>query len=104
MKLTASQITKLNKMNRAAQDIALGTALGTMAVTGKVSASSAQAGASAIVITTGLTSVTGYTLQRFISGSATLDYVVNSSGSLTVTAVTGGSIITEGDVVNWLAW
>jgi len=102
--LTSTEISKLNKMNRAAQDVSLGTILSVAPIGGVVTASAPQANASAVIIDTGLDANTGYTVQRFNSGSALLSYVTNTSGSLVISAVTGGDAIVAGDVFNWLAW
>lgn len=107
MSLTNTQIKHLNKMNRAASDVSLGTLvngfIANTQVSGSVAASSAQSAASAVVISTGLSSVAGYIVQGFRSGSAISNVYIasNSSGSLTVRS---GSFVTTGDVYNWLAW
>jgi hypothetical protein len=86
MSLTSSQINHLNRMNRAADDVNLGTLVdgfvNNTQVTGSVVASAAQSAASAIVIATGLGSVAGYQVQGFRSGSVITNLYVagNTSG------------------------
>lgn len=104
MSLSTNQINKLNRMNRAAQDAELGNLLANYPVSGSVAASAAQANASAIIIGTGLGTVQGFIVQGFRSGSPVPFGVSNTSGSLTVQAVTSGSKILANDLYNWIAW
>lgn len=107
MSLTSTQISHINKMNRASKDVSLGTLVdgfvNNTKISGSVSASSAQASASAVVISTGLSSVSGYIIQGFRSGSAISNVYVasNTAGSITVRS---GSSVVAGDLYNWIAW
>jgi len=108
--LTATQISQINKMNRASQKASLGTVISTLqgnaTVSGSVSVSGAQASASAVVINPGLGTNLGYvvTVSRSGSGfSGSNLYITNTSGSLTVLPLNNYKV-TSGDLVNWIAW
>lgn len=107
MSFTASQIAKLNKMNRAAQDVSLGTVINGQ-ISGVASGSivsAAQASASAVSFVTGLTAISGFMVQAFRSGSAVSPlYGSASGGTLTVTSASASYKITTGDVINYIAW
>ena len=122
--LTSAQIKKLNKMNRASADAVLGTRLAadevTIAANTAVIAGSnisagkygvhtvtvTEASASSVAITTGITSVTGFMVQAYKSGSPLYaTKVVNASGSLTITSSASSTWIMSGsEIINWLAW
>ena len=107
MSLTSNEIAHLNKMNKAAQDVSLGTLVNGFVnnamVSGSVIATASQSSASAVVIATGLSEAKGYQVNGFRSGSAISNvYVVsNSGGNITVRS---GSFVTAGDLYNWIAW
>lgn len=120
MTITAAQGAKLTKMNRAAKDAALGTALialETAATAGvaKVGASGSQAATSTdasnakITISTGLTTVNGFVAQLRKSGSA-MPFIKVISGSVAGTIeiykdpTYTGSAIAAGDVATWFAF
>lgn len=121
--LSSGNIAKLNKMNKAAQNVYLGTLLSTMesgsatlasnaTKSGKVTISDTQANASAVVIDTKLSSITGYIVQTYNTGSPVQGaYVTTSSASLTVLPNTkaywgsnGSYVISSSYVINWIAW
>ena len=61
----------------------------------------AEINASAIYLATGQTGITGFVVQRYMSGSQISDIKVVSTGSnLNITAGSG-SPLAEGDVINW---
>lgn len=116
--LTASQIAKLNKMNRASQDVSLGTRISSAeasitamelkdVVFSSSVVSAAQGNASAVILNSGLGSIVHFMVQHSRSGSVLHGdslsklYVVNASGSLTV-QTTSGSLL-PGDKVAYLA-
>jgi hypothetical protein len=113
-RITASQATKINRMNRAAQDVVLGTIIRQMGniATGSHTVTGAQQNASAIVIDTTLGSSTGQIVQLYRGGSpiftsASAFRVVNSAGSITISGSyigTSGLLISASDIVNWIAF
>lgn len=119
MSLTAAQIRKLDRMNRAAQDSSLGTLLGTIEGQGVVadelnskvgtsgnhvhviSAAEATAGEAVIFDRTesGL-AISTWIVQVYRSDVLMKDYVVDCAGFTLTLKDNGGSFdITEGDVV-----
>ena len=105
---TTLQVNHLNNMNRAADDIKLGTFLnklnsGSFIISGSYTATGTDSGGSKITLSTGLGTVKGYILDGFRSGSKITGlYVIsNSYGSL---VFSGGSAVPQGDVYNWIAW
>ena len=120
MAISNAQRAKINKMNRASQDVSLGTIVqnlqtgsatlnGYIRSTGSYTAVEADSNASKVVIATGLTGVVGYMVQVYTSGSqkSTIK-VINSGSNLTVTAGSAATstvpAITTGDVTNWMVW
>lgn len=121
MAFTSAQIAKLNKMNKASQLVSLGTIVsglvdsvatletGTVVKTSASVISAAQANASAVVLNTGLSTITGFTAQILRSGSA-VNYVYASSasagGNITVTSSSPASykMAATTDVVSVVAW
>jgi len=108
--MTTTQIAHLNKMNRASKDVLLGTRIdtleGNLGASGSHVVTSGEATASAISITTGITSVTGFIVQGYRSGSP-LDgvKVLTSSGSLAITSSASASwVIAASDVINYIVW
>ena len=119
MTLTATQISQMNKMNRAAQNAAMGTLLASVESTasqvssafasGSYLAVTADASASTIAIVTGTTGAIGHLVQVYTSGSLISDtYVVNSGSALYITS---GSDVTAvppaiaaGDKVQWVVF
>lgn len=111
MTLNASQIAKLNKMNRAAKDASLGTAVSNLetasAAKGVVTVSAAQASASAVAVTTGLTAVAGEIHNLYRSGSPIRpDYLKGalSGGNINFTSASAGYVMAAGDIINWIAF
>lgn len=104
MAITTAQKNKLNKMNRASQDVGIGTLL--QKIDGPFSSGShtvtaTEINASAIYLETGQTSITGFIVQRYMSGSQISDIKVVSTGSnLNITAGSGSALAT-GDVIYW---
>ncbi len=128
MAITAAQATKINKMNRAAKDATLGTAVRTaetnitalqssssgsaytLGASGSYTAVAADASNSKIAITTGLAAVNGFIVQVRRSGSA-MPFMAAFAGSVAGTIAvikdptyTGGSSIAAGDVATWFAF
>lgn len=102
--ITATQRTKLNKMNRASQDVNLGTLVQGFQGSSATVVSSAQASASSVAIVTGLASVAGFIFQQSRSGSLILAdsgsqlYTLNSAGTVTISSPNAGRIQT-GDII-----
>jgi hypothetical protein len=102
-RLSTTQVTHLNRMNRASKDANLGTRISLMPVSGSHTVSTAEANASAVILDSGLGTIYGYLLQVFRSGSPQgSQWITNTSGSLTV-KVSSGSLL-SGDVVNYIVW
>lgn len=103
-KISATIKAKLNKSNRAMQDASGGTLLSKIDsafATGLVNVSEAQINASAISIATGETGITGFFVQRYMSGSQISDLKVVNSGSILDVTAESGSPLATGDVVYW---
>ena len=112
-KITTTQKNHLNKMNRAAADVQLGTILqglqgaGTF-VSGSHTVTTAEASASRVVLTTGLTSVNGFYNSYLRSGSPVS--MTWSSGSVagTITVMNNASasavIAPTTDVASFIAF
>lgn len=110
MAYTAKQIKDLNRMNRAAQNVNLGTTLGNFMAAGNVTTAShtvtaAEMSASRIVLTTGLTAVTAYFPTALRSGSPiSLTWTSGSvAGTITVHNSASGSP-TTGDILGYMAF
>ena len=113
-KMSTVYKTHLNNMNRAADDVKLGTMIANMGTisTGSLSITEAQANASRVEVPTGLASVGGFLANIRRSGSPLMLKV--TAGSVTgallventtiVTTVTGGSKAAVDDVVHYLAF
>lgn len=101
--LTAKQIKKLNRMNRAAQDAELGSRLGS---SGVYTATAADASASSITIPTSLSSVSGAIVQAYRSGSPLYAVKESVSGTdLVITSSASGTwTIVAGDVIAYTAF
>ena len=113
MTISTSEVTKLNKMNRIAQDISLGTilkrvddGLGSYFTSGSHTAVTADASGSMAAIATGGTGATGQIVQIFTSGSPkTVVKVVNSGSALYVTAGSGApEAIAAGEIISWIVF
>ena len=106
--------TRLNKMNRAAQNVSLGTMIQNLGVisTGSFTVTAAQMNASRVEVPTDLTSVGGFVANVRRSGSPLMVKVTTGSvaGALIVenttivTTVVGGSQVATGDVVSYVAF
>ena len=116
-KISAANKTRLNKMNRASQNVLLGTMIQNMGFisTGSFTVTAAQMNASRVEVPTGLTSVGGFTAQGRRSGSplflkATAGSVAgsilveNSTITTVISALTGGSAVETGDVISYTAF
>jgi hypothetical protein len=113
-KLSSKVKTQLNRMNRAAQNAQLGTMLQNMAPmsSGSWTVTAAQMNASLVEVPTGLTTVAGFMVQGFRSGSPLAVKAISGSvagaivvlNSTIVTTVTGGSVVATGDVINYVAF
>ena len=113
MTITVAQKNHLNKMNKAAKDVLLGTklvslegltTLGTV-VSGSYSVSSAEANGSRVVLTTGLSSVTGFFGSYLRSGSSiAVTFCAGSvAGTLTVLHNNSASLV-PADVASFIAF
>jgi len=120
MAITNTQKAKLNKMNRAAKDATLGTAIQdlqnassgsafTLGASGSYAAVAADASNAKIAIATGLSAVKGFVVNVRRSGSA-LPFMAATAGSVAGTIAVikdpgyTGSAIATGDVVTWFAF
>ena len=128
--ISTTQKNHLNKMNKSAKDVSLGTMLtdliasgssvtGTLAVsvstmeeashfltTGSFAVTAAQHSASSILLSTGTTGIRGFTVQVIRSGSClsnlyTPKVLVTGGSNLTITSASPSWVITEDDVINW---
>ena len=113
MSFTSSQISHLNKMNRSAKDVSLGTVLsgiealsdlGTVA-SGSYSVTSGEANGSRVVLSTGLSAIKGFMYSYLRSGSPTGITIVSGSvaGTLVVKANSSASPLAS-DVVSYIAF
>jgi hypothetical protein len=116
-KISTANKTRLNKMNRAAQNVTLGTMIQNMGFisTGSLTVTAAQMNASRVEVPTGLDSVGGFTVQGRRSGSplflkvtagsvAGAIIVENSTITTVISALTGGSQVNTGDVISYVAF
>jgi len=110
MAKTAKQINDVNRMNRAAQNIELGTIIGNLSAAGDFTSAShavttAEMSASRIVLTTGLDAVTAFFPTYLRSGSPlSLTWTSGSvAGTITVHNSTSASPTTD-DVLAYLAF
>jgi hypothetical protein len=107
--ITATQKAKINKMNRASQDVSLGTLVQGFQGSSKTTVIAAQSNASAVAIDTGLDSVTGYVFQQFRSGSlipatsGSQFYITNASGTVTISSP-AANVIQTGDIINLITF
>ena len=109
MAITNAQRAKINKMNRASQDVSLGTIIqgltGVNLVTsGSYATVSGDATGSVINILTGTTSIKGQIVDIRRSGSIMYNTYVDSSTGSKLKIVSTGSAIAAGDVVNWIVF
>lgn len=110
MAITNAQVTKLNKMNRAAQDAELGTSILNLqngaVVAGTYTMVAADATAGTKAIATGLgKNISGFIVQIYranvlVSGATT----TKSSANLTVATNGTTYVVTAGDVVNYIVF
>ena len=117
MAISDSAKAKLNKMNRAAQDAALGTAVQTAQVevlalqglavkAGVYTMIAADQTAGTKAIATGLgKTISGFIVQIYRSNVAIASATITKS-TATLTIATNGSdyVVTTGDVVNYIVW
>lgn len=110
MALSTSQKTKINKMNRAAQDASLGTLVGTLEGNMITPATHVitvtEANASAVVIDSGLTSISGNIVNIVRSGSTvTSDAFITTTGSaLGIYPGAATYVVTGSDIINYIVW
>ena len=112
--ISTANTKKLNNMNRAADNVSLGTMIQNMGTvsTGSFTVTAAQMNASLVEIPTGLASVGGFIAQGWRSGSPLAIKAISGSvtgaivvlNSTIVTTVTGGSIVVTGDVIDFVAF
>ena len=109
-RISTANKNRLNHMNRSAQNVNLGTMVANLGFvsTGSLSVTDAQTNASRVVITTDLTSVGGFIVQRYRSGSPLELNAVSGSVAGTIVCVRPtnitGSVIALGDNINYVAF
>jgi len=109
--ITTTQKNHLNKMNRASADVQLGTLLqglqgaGTI-ITGSHTVTTAEASASRVVLTTGLTAVSGFFNSYLRSGSPlSLTWASGSvAGTIIVSNSASASPVAATDVASFIAF
>jgi predicted HAD superfamily phosphohydrolase len=104
--ITATQKAKINKMNRASQDVSLGTLVQGFQGSVNTVLSSAQPSASSAAIATGLSAASGYVFQQFrssgslvVATSGSQYYVKHASGTVTISSP-AANVIQTGDIIN----
>jgi LysM repeat protein len=110
MAITNSQASKINKMNKAAQDANLGTAFQTLqsksekTITGKYTVVSADQTAGYKTINTGIT-ISGFIVQVYRAGIL-LGSVKVTATTTNLKVETNGSdyVVTTGDVINYIVF
>lgn len=109
--LTSSQISKLNRMNRAAQDSVLGTRISLLdsqaIVRGSYTAVTADDTANKMVIASGLAAIAGWMVQIYRAGvDVTADAVVTVASTTNLQIADGGATysVTAGDVLKYIIW
>jgi fluoride ion exporter CrcB/FEX len=110
MAFTTKQTTQLNKMNRASQNVGLGTILANLNASGSIvigthTVTEAESNASRIVLTTGLASVTTFWESYKRSGSPlSLTWTSGSvAGTITVASGASASPVKNTDVASYIA-
>jgi hypothetical protein len=110
MAYTTTQIKHLNKMNRASQDVQLGTMLGNLITTGSLTTGSwsvtgTQASASAITIQTTVKSISGKIVEGFRSGSPLTMKTTVTGSNLNITSASPTYwVIAAADEINYIVW
>jgi hypothetical protein len=127
MTLSTTEIKHLNKMNRSAQDISLGTTLndlitsassvsgtlavdvatlqGNMVTPGSLLVTTAQAAASAITIQTTVNPIVGKLVQGYRSGSPLTMKTMMTGSNLNITSASPTYwVIAAGDEINYNVW
>jgi len=116
MAISDANAATINKMNVAAQRVSLGTAFQSaqtdiaaleavnLITSGSTLVTATHANASAVVIYTGPSTISGYIMNIFRAGSAlsTDQYVSVSSGSLTIGPAT--YVVTANDKIMWMVY
>jgi hypothetical protein len=119
---STKQIKDLNHMNRAAQNVNLGTTLETIAsasvaaygfvkISGSVTAGTAEAAASQVVVATGITGLKGYIVQGYTSTSQIASLHVSLTGGSNIVITAGSNVpnstpkaVQSGDTFHYIAW
>ena len=110
MALTAKQIKQLNKMNRSASNVNLGSVINTLQSqstnSGSWYVSVAEASASAVVIQTAVPSIAGFIVQTYRSGSPILGskVVVTGGSNITITSGSPSYVVSGSDVINYIVF
>jgi len=111
MALTTAQETALNSMCISAQDVSLGTVIKTAeeaidgVVRGTHLVTAGEASASTLDIVTGLASITGFIVQIYRADlELGLQKVTEATGTLTVADNSTDYVVTEDDVINYIAY
>lgn len=113
MAISDSVKTKLNRMNRAAQDAVLGTVVQTLqtemdaAIAGKTGTHTVTSGeqtAGTLSINTGVT-ITGFIVQIYRSGKLLTAQAASAATTvLTVATNSTNYVVTTGDVINYIVF
>jgi len=100
---TAGSLLKDQAVWNSGSIVALQTLI---AASGSYAAVLADADASSIAVPTGTTSIAGYLINVFQSGSSLVYNVATSGSELTITPTTTGSWnkVAVGDLVNWIVF
>jgi hypothetical protein len=120
MAISNGNASKINKMNRASQNVSLGTAFqtaqtdiatlqGRAMYSGSLTAGSVQSNGSAMTLYTAMSSIKGQIVQVTRSGSvmmggSSIDTYYTVSGGCIVIGNGGDYKVAIGDKAYWLAW
>jgi len=111
MAITNAEVTLLNGMNPASQRSALGTELQNTqnavegVARGTYTATGADEVAGTLDIITGLTTVVGFVVQIYRAGILLTAYdVTEATGTLTIATNGTDYVVTEDDVINYIAY
>lgn len=121
MAISNAHAAKINKMNRASQNVDLGTVIqdlqsgsatlnAMVGFSGSKTVIDAEANGSRVPIVPGVSSIRGYIVQAYRSGSAISQTLKVVSGSVAGTLVVSGSLLLpgcgpkDGDVIEYMGW
>ena len=108
MAISALNVTQLNRMNRAAQNAQLGTAIQNLQnaiVTGKYTVVSADQTATTVSIPVGKT-VNGFVVNILRAGKDVTNLAALSGSTTNLVVATNGTsyVLTTGDVINYIVY